>query len=85
MKRRKLEKRKLNKKKERSCCKKKHSKKNRARGVKVPILNLPRPPCPVLRPCFANRLRTDCVTDCEQTANRLRNRLYFKFAETLHT
>ena len=41
-------KRNLSKKKERSCCKKKNAKKDRIRGVKVPILNLPRPPCPVL-------------------------------------
>ena len=40
-------KRKLNENKERSCCKKTKAKK-RTRGVTVPILNLPRPPCPVL-------------------------------------
>ena len=43
--------------------------KKRTRGVTVPILNLPRPPCPVLM----NEMMNDDP------------KRFFKFAETLHT
>ena len=48
MKERKKERKESQAKRKRGVAVKKKKAKNRIRGVKVPILNLPRPPCPVL-------------------------------------